>query len=60
MYWGGAAGEGPVRVGGPLYVHVGCGGPGFFIESYSFSKKEGKKQKNDHGFSQQVDMRQQV
>jgi hypothetical protein len=34
------------RVGSPLYVHVGCGyDPGFFIESHSFSKKEGKKTK---------------
>jgi hypothetical protein len=30
------------------------GHPGFFIESHSFSKKEGKKQRNDHGISQQV------
>jgi hypothetical protein len=49
MYWGGeggAGGEGLGRVGSPLYVHVGCGyDPGFFIESHSFSKKEGKKTK---------------
>jgi hypothetical protein len=32
------------------------GDPRFFIESHSFSKKEGKKQKNDHGISHQVDM----
>jgi hypothetical protein len=38
------------------------GDPGFFIESHSFSKKEGKKPKNDHNISQQVDvyMHQQV
>jgi len=32
------------------------GDPGFFIESHSFPKKEGKNQKTDGGILQQVDM----